>query len=44
MLSPSTSQIGWKPDPSQPKPSKRGSGQISLKDALGDGGESNKPL
>ncbi|XP_050541848.1 arginine-hydroxylase NDUFAF5, mitochondrial [Daktulosphaira vitifoliae] len=24
--------IGWKPDPSQPKPSPRGSGQISIKD------------
>ncbi|KAK0067413.1 NADH dehydrogenase [ubiquinone] 1 alpha subcomplex assembly factor 5, partial [Biomphalaria pfeifferi] len=23
--------IGWKPDPSQPKPAKRGSGQVSLK-------------
>ncbi|XP_059163683.1 arginine-hydroxylase NDUFAF5, mitochondrial-like [Physella acuta] len=24
--------IAWKPDPSQPKPAKRGSGQVSLKD------------
>lgn len=24
--------LGWKPDPSQPKPLKRGTGQISLKD------------
>ncbi|XP_055878473.1 arginine-hydroxylase NDUFAF5, mitochondrial-like [Biomphalaria glabrata] len=24
--------IGWKPDPSQPQPAKRGSGQVSLKD------------
>lgn len=24
--------IGWKPDPSQPKPLERGSGSISLKD------------
>lgn len=24
--------IGWKPDPSQPKPLQRGTGQISLKD------------
>ncbi|KAJ3064151.1 NADH dehydrogenase [ubiquinone] 1 alpha subcomplex assembly factor 5, partial [Rhizoclosmatium hyalinum] len=23
--------IGWKPDPSQPKPAKRGSGEVSLK-------------
>ncbi|SCV68626.1 BQ2448_747 [Microbotryum intermedium] len=29
--------IGWKPDPSQPKPAKRGSGQVSLADALGSG-------
>ncbi|KAJ1928142.1 hypothetical protein IWQ60_002309 [Tieghemiomyces parasiticus] len=26
--------IGWKPDPSQPKPKKRGSATVSLKDAL----------
>ncbi|KAJ3406793.1 hypothetical protein HDV05_005828, partial [Chytridiales sp. JEL 0842] len=32
--------IGWKPDPSQPKPLKRGSGEISLK-SLGD---SQEPL
>lgn len=24
--------LGWKPDPSQPKPKQRGSGQVSLKD------------
>lgn len=24
--------VGWKPDPSQPKPATRGSGQVSLKD------------
>lgn len=24
--------IGWKPDPSQPKPLDRGTGQISIKD------------
>ncbi|KAG8336185.1 arginine-hydroxylase NDUFAF5, mitochondrial [Homalodisca vitripennis] len=24
--------VGWKPDPSQPKPAERGSGQVSLKD------------
>lgn len=24
--------LGWKPDPSQPKPKARGSGQVSLKD------------
>jgi len=24
--------VGWKPDPSQPKPLQRGSGQVSLKD------------
>lgn len=24
--------VGWKPDPSQPKPANRGSGQVSLKD------------
>lgn len=28
----SVSRTGWKPDPSQPKPIKRGSGQVSLKD------------
>ncbi|KAI8851851.1 S-adenosyl-L-methionine-dependent methyltransferase [Chytridium lagenaria] len=30
--------IGWKPDPSQPKPLKRGSGEVSLK-TLGQGPE-----
>lgn len=24
--------LGWKPDPSQPKPLKRGTGEVSLKD------------
>lgn len=24
--------IGWKPDPSQPKPAQRGSGSVSMKD------------
>lgn len=24
--------IGWKPDPSQPKPLERGSGNVSMKD------------
>lgn len=24
--------LGWKPDPSQPKPMERGSGELSLKD------------
>ena len=24
--------LGWKPDPSQPKPIQRGTGQVSLKD------------
>ncbi|GAA6033736.1 hypothetical protein JCM8097_004405 [Rhodosporidiobolus ruineniae] len=34
--------IGWKPDPSQPRPAKRGSGQTRLGDVLGD--EGHKPL
>ncbi|KAI5481487.1 putative methyltransferase c20orf7 mitochondrial precursor [Pseudohyphozyma bogoriensis] len=29
--------IGWKPSPTQQKPAKRGSGTVSLKDALGGG-------
>lgn len=29
-------QIGWKPAESQPKPLKRGSGQMNLKDVLGN--------
>ncbi|POY73965.1 hypothetical protein BMF94_2973 [Rhodotorula taiwanensis] len=33
--------IGWKPDPSQPKPAKRGSGTTNLADAIGEG---HKPL
>ncbi|GAA5914066.1 hypothetical protein JCM6882_001838 [Rhodosporidiobolus microsporus] len=34
--------IGWKPDPSQPKPAKRGSGTTNLADVIGD--EGFKPL
>ncbi|BGP28332.1 hypothetical protein JCM10296v2_000064 [Rhodotorula toruloides] len=34
--------IGWKPDPSQPKPAKRGSGTTNLADVIGD--EGHKPL
>ncbi|GAA5891968.1 hypothetical protein JCM8208_002954 [Rhodotorula glutinis] len=30
--------IGWKPDPSQPKPAKRGSGSTNLADVIGDEG------
>ncbi|GAA6047467.1 hypothetical protein JCM3770_005762 [Rhodotorula araucariae] len=34
--------IGWKPDPSQPKPARRGSGTKNLGDVIGD--EGAKPL
>ncbi|GAA5964231.1 hypothetical protein JCM8115_002841 [Rhodotorula mucilaginosa] len=33
--------IGWKPDPSQPKPAKRGSGRTNIADVIGEG---HKPL
>lgn len=32
------SQIGWKPDPSQPKPARRGSGTTNIADVIGDEG------
>jgi hypothetical protein len=36
-------QIGWKPAESQPKPLKRGSGQMNLKDVLGNDSEGKDP-